>query len=433
MFVSNCLVTNIAVSAILKMAFMNLVLTWLTYTITIVVASIIYLLSLTVTALLRLLQRVQQYAFKLEKRFSRLLHSTLGLEQQHPSLTDLPPVSQKTYSEKYPSYDARYRVELSDGQYCNYRDYGHRSGKLIFLLSGCPFDSSQWTLIAQQLSSHGYYVLTMDFFGYGASDRVLEERVSSEAYAEQVIDLLDALDIVKPMTLCGYGLQGSVVAMKVAAENPERVSRLIMVSPGGLPLSSWNPLYTLDRLLKSDFFLAKHAAAMALTYSNLMCVAVPLFRKFVIGKLLKPTHLNASLSMFIVPHLIVKGVVKTDAVLNRWHRICKCISLQALITRDYQQGLAYQLHTFPWFGPIDKQTLSSVRNHPKKVLIMCSDADPLFSTSTLRQLQEKLPQSHTLVVKDTSHFMTYECPDQITEAIHQFMNINDSGVSLHLK
>lgn len=68
--------------------------------------------------------------------------------------------------------------------------------------------------------------LAMDTLGFGASDPPAEHTI--EAYADGVVALLDALDLTT-VDLVGHHT-GGVVALEVAAREPQRVRRLVLSS-----------------------------------------------------------------------------------------------------------------------------------------------------------------------------------------------------------
>jgi pimeloyl-ACP methyl ester carboxylesterase len=81
------------------------------------------------------------------------------------------------------------------------------------------------------LTASGFRVLRYDLFGRGFSDRP-EARYDLEFYVKQLKDLLDALRIVKPVSLVGLSTGGAISAA-FTARFPERVARLVLIDPIG--------------------------------------------------------------------------------------------------------------------------------------------------------------------------------------------------------
>jgi pimeloyl-ACP methyl ester carboxylesterase len=95
----------------------------------------------------------------------------------------------------------------------------------IVLIHGALHDHSVWGLQSRYLANHQYNVLAIDLPGHCKSGGDAPESV--EEAAQTIIGLLDALDL-KQAALVGHSM-GSLIALEVAAQKPERVSHLAMV------------------------------------------------------------------------------------------------------------------------------------------------------------------------------------------------------------
>jgi len=84
--------------------------------------------------------------------------------------------------------------------------------------------------LARALAAEGLHVVTLDLLGHGRSDRPADPHAySTEAWAEQVIALLDHLDA--PQAVVGGTSLGANVSLEVAVLAPERVRGLIVEMP----------------------------------------------------------------------------------------------------------------------------------------------------------------------------------------------------------
>jgi pimeloyl-ACP methyl ester carboxylesterase len=121
--------------------------------------------------------------------------------------------------------------------------YAYTAGKAfrpelptVVLIHGALHDHSVWGLQSRYLANHQFNVLAIDLPGHCKSGGPAPTSV--EQAAASVVGLLDALDIGQA-TLIGHSL-GSLIALEVAAQNPQRVSHLVLagtafpmrVSPG---------------------------------------------------------------------------------------------------------------------------------------------------------------------------------------------------------
>jgi pimeloyl-ACP methyl ester carboxylesterase len=57
-----------------------------------------------------------------------------------------------------------------------------------------------------------------------------------DLFDRQIGGVLDALGLQQPATLCGYSM-GGAIAISFAARHPQRVARLVLFAPAGLPFA----------------------------------------------------------------------------------------------------------------------------------------------------------------------------------------------------
>ncbi len=115
----------------------------------------------------------------------------------------------------------------------HYVDEGPRSGKPIILLHGQPTWSFLYRNMIGPLAAAGYRVLAPDLIGFGRSDK--PAAVTDYTYARHVAwvtSWLNALDLRE--TLAFVQDWGSLIGLRMIAENPERFSRIV-VANGFLP------------------------------------------------------------------------------------------------------------------------------------------------------------------------------------------------------
>lgn len=95
----------------------------------------------------------------------------------------------------------------------------------VLLLHGFPQTSHMWRHQLPVLAER-YAVFAPDTRGYGGTDKP-RVRVTRDLLAQDVIDLLDALEI-EQVKLVGHDW-GGIIAAAVALKHPERVSRLCLI------------------------------------------------------------------------------------------------------------------------------------------------------------------------------------------------------------
>jgi pimeloyl-ACP methyl ester carboxylesterase len=115
--------------------------------------------------------------------------------------------------------------------------HGHRrafrrmgSGPALLLIHGIGVSSATWLPVLPTLAEH-FTVIAPDLLGHGDSAKPRADYAVG-AYACGMRDLLSVLD-VEQATVIGHSLGGGV-AMQFAYQFPERCSRLLLVSSGGV-------------------------------------------------------------------------------------------------------------------------------------------------------------------------------------------------------
>jgi len=99
----------------------------------------------------------------------------------------------------------------------------------LVLLHGWGGQWKSWFPIIEGLKAH-FALIVPDLPGFGATP--LEQVMTLDAYAHEVEVLLSVFKL-KRVTLIGHSF-GGAVAMKIAAQRPEVVERLILVDASGI-------------------------------------------------------------------------------------------------------------------------------------------------------------------------------------------------------
>ncbi len=121
------------------------------------------------------------------------------------------------------------RAVLPNGITLSYVELGDPAGSPVLLLHGFTDTSRVWTLLAPHLLRHR--LIIPDQRGHGASDAPACCYAPGD-FAEDARQLLDALAIERT-ALVGHSL-GSMVAQQLAADHPERVTRLALLGSTAL-------------------------------------------------------------------------------------------------------------------------------------------------------------------------------------------------------
>jgi pimeloyl-ACP methyl ester carboxylesterase len=125
-------------------------------------------------------------------------------------------------------------VTLPDGV-VHYELTGPPGGQPVALIHGFSTPYFIWDRTAPALAAAGLRVLRYDLFGRGWSDRP-DTRYNMALYLRQLGGLLDALALTRPVDLVGLSM-GGAIAVAFTARYPDRVRRLALVDPAGLPMN----------------------------------------------------------------------------------------------------------------------------------------------------------------------------------------------------
>lgn len=103
-------------------------------------------------------------------------------------------------------------------------------GPPLLLLHDFLMDHRAWDDVATGLGQH-FRVVMPDLPGFGESEKPPPARFDYgvEAFADCVTDLIAALDLGRPHVV-GHGMSGAI-ALALAAERPELLDRLVLVTP----------------------------------------------------------------------------------------------------------------------------------------------------------------------------------------------------------
>lgn len=122
-------------------------------------------------------------------------------------------------------------ADLSAGK-LHYRLEGPEDGPLIVLVHGFSTPNFIYEQNVLALNQAGFRTLRFDHFGRGWSDRP-SGAYDVDFYDQALLELLDTLDVQKPINLAGLSMGGPIVA-EFTARHPERVRKLVLLVPAGL-------------------------------------------------------------------------------------------------------------------------------------------------------------------------------------------------------
>ena len=134
----------------------------------------------------------------------------------------------KPRAELEAAYPGAYRTV--DGVRLRLRDTGPRDAPVVILLHGFGSSLDTWEPWAENLSAR-YRVIRFDLPGFGLTGPDPTGDYSDDREIQILVDLMDQLGVVRA-SLVGNSLGGRI-AWNFAAQHPDRLTRMVLVSPDG--------------------------------------------------------------------------------------------------------------------------------------------------------------------------------------------------------
>ena len=105
--------------------------------------------------------------------------------------------------------------------------YGH-GGTAVILLHGFGTCNFLWRAVAPSITAAGHTAYSVDLLGHGQSDRPLDADFGIAAQAEYLDAAMTVLRVARAVVV-GVDIGGDV-AMKLAANRPDRVEKLVLIN-----------------------------------------------------------------------------------------------------------------------------------------------------------------------------------------------------------
>ena len=121
-------------------------------------------------------------------------------------------------------------VSLVDGM-VHYEMVGPADAQTVVLVHGFSVPYYIWDPTFAALTEAGFRVLRYDLYGRGYSDRP-DVVYGQDLYDRQLVNLLQALHIEKPVDLVGLSM-GGPIATTFTDRHPSQVRRLMLIDPAG--------------------------------------------------------------------------------------------------------------------------------------------------------------------------------------------------------
>lgn len=117
----------------------------------------------------------------------------------------------------------------------HYRSHGSAGGDAVVFVHGSGPGASGHSNFKKNVDAFagaGYRVIVPDLPGFGYSSKPTDRDYTTTFFSSHLVGLMDALDI-RSFALIGNSL-GGAIGIRAALDNPDRVTKLILMAPGGI-------------------------------------------------------------------------------------------------------------------------------------------------------------------------------------------------------
>lgn len=258
---------------------------------------------------------------------------------------------------------AKSKYLMVAGHRMHYYVMGPENGAPVLLVHGLGGRSEDWRNLAPYLVRAGCHVYMPDLPGYGRSDRPADFSYSVPDEARAVLGFMNALGLLQ-VRLGGFSM-GGWIAQHLAAEHPERFTRLVLFDSAGISEKpTWN----------TDLFMPVSAIELD-QLDQLLMPHPPAVPSFIAEDILRTSRNQA----WIIHRALVSMLAGHDAT----DKLLPQIKMPVLIV----------------WGALDH--------------IM-----PLSQGETIHRL---VPQSQMEVVPGCGHLTPVQCADKIGPEVAQFL------------
>lgn len=251
-----------------------------------------------------------------------------------------------------------------------YRVMDDGIGPAILFVHGFPLDHTMW---AEQIAefSKTHRVIAPDLRGFGGTDGTLYS-VSMEQFADDLNELLLALQVDRPITFCGLSM-GGYVGWQFALRYPQWLGRMIAC----------------DTRAAAD---SAEAAANRLKMADIVVKEGP-----------------APVAMAMMPKLFAPATTQTRPALTDLVR--------QMVMRTNPIAIA-AAHRGMAVRPDVTAQLASFRF---PTLVIVGEHDLISPAAEMRTIAESLPNAKFAVIPNAGHMSPMEEPVAVNRAIREFL------------
>jgi pimeloyl-ACP methyl ester carboxylesterase len=261
------------------------------------------------------------------------------------------------------------------GTHVHYRDSGTKTAPVLVFLHGFGSSLHTWDEWSKPLEQN-YRVIRLDLPGFGLSGENEGNDFSDSHDLAVILGLLDRLDIPKA-SFIGNSLGGKL-AWRIASDYPERVEKLVLISPDGFASEGFD----YDKQTESSFMLSA------------MTIALP---KPLLKMSLAPAYANPS--------------SLTPTMVDRYHDLmCAPGVRKSIIARINQTVL--------------KDPVPLLKNIQADTLLLWGENDAMIPVANAKDYLNIIPRVRLDVLPNTGHLPQEEHVQPGLTVLQKFLQSN---------
>jgi pimeloyl-ACP methyl ester carboxylesterase len=253
-------------------------------------------------------------------------------------------------------------------------------GPPVVLLHGIGRDRGDWRTIAPALAER-FTVHAIDIEGFGASEP-WGASISLASMARAVRSTLVAVGEHRPVRLVGNSM-GGAVALRIAADDPSTVERLVLISPAGFGRDAMLGLRLLTVPVLGQALLALDASPLSLRLHALLVDREPTARALAAASAHRLRH---------------RGMRR------QYLQVVRDLGAWSGIREDWR-----------------REVLDALAAAGLPTLVLWGDRDTVLPHAHLAAVQQAVPHAETLLLPGLGHMPQLEQPERIARLLTDFL------------
>lgn len=246
-------------------------------------------------------------------------------------------------------------------------------GPALVFAHGFPLDHTMWSGQLVEFSKT-HRVIAPDLRGFGGSDGVLYT-ISMQQFADDLVEVLQALDVDQPVTFCGLSM-GGYVGWQFALRHPQWLGRLIVC----------------DSRVAAD---SPEAAANRLKMADMVTKEGP-----------------EPVVWAMMPKLFAATTQQQHPEITSQVRQT-VLQTNPLTIAAAHRGMA-----------IRPDLTSEITGITVPTLVICGEHDAISPPAEMKAFAELLPNSRFVLIPNAGHMAPMENPSAVNAAMREFLAAN---------